>query len=75
MWWPGLSLEPVMPVILTGNFLFWQAKNDQFGLFYIISAHFGPLLTILDGHSFKKMMGNFRILAKALVVADNINVW
>ena len=25
-----------MPVILMGNFYFWQAKNDQFGLFYTI---------------------------------------
>ena len=43
-----------MPIILTDNFCFWQAKIDQFGhQFFTILDHFGPLLTILDKHSFK----------------------
>ena len=32
-----------MPVILMGNFHFRQAKNYQFGPFYTILAHSGPL--------------------------------
>ena len=50
-----------MPVILTGNFRFWRAKNDHFGPFYTIFTSFRT-------GTFSKMTGNFKILAEALYV-------
>ena len=54
-----------MPVILIDNFHFWQGKNDNYWPFYAILDHFQ---LILDGHS--KMMVNFKILAKVLVLTQ-----
>ena len=48
---------------LTGNFRVWRAKNYHFGPFYTILSHFWPFWMC----TFSKMMGNFKILAKALV--------
>ena len=62
---------PVMPIILTCSFHFWRATNNNFGAFYTILDHFMT-------SSLSKMMGNFKILAKALptslsqVLADTL---
>ena len=57
----GPLIGPGMPVILTGNFCFWRAKNCPFWTTLYNSS---PFRTILDGYSFK-MMGNLKILAMA----------
>ena len=50
---PGPQLGPTMPIILTCNFYFWWAKTDNLDHFIQFVAHFGPLLTNLNGHSSK----------------------
>ena len=61
----AFQLGPVMHVILMGNFRFWRAKKmpnlDHKSYNFLI--HFGPFW--MGTHS--KMMGNFNILAKAMV--------
>ena len=57
----GPLIGPGMPIILTGNFCFWQAKNCPF---WTTLYNFSPFRTILDGYSFKTM-GNLKILAMA----------
>ena len=52
-----------MPVSLMGNFHFWCAKTTIFGPSYTILAHFEPFWM----GTLSKMMGNFKILATALV--------
>ena len=51
-------------IILTGNFHFQLAKNDNFEPYYIILAHFGSF-----GRTLFQNMNNFKNLAKALPMA------
>ena len=53
-----------MAVILTGNYRFWQAKYYNSVSFYTILAHFWIFWT----GTLSKMTGNFKILAKVLVL-------
>ena len=69
-----------MPVILMGNFRFGRAKKlsnsrfrrakkYQFEPFYTILAHFVPFWMV----TLSKMMGNFKIVAKALMMGEEGN--
>ena len=75
----GKMDEWKLPVILTGSFHFWRAKNTmildhfiQFSPFWTTLDHFGRAL-------FQKMMGNCKILAiidgKLFVNVQVLPVW
>ena len=69
----GPQLGSVISVSLTGNFRFLRAKNDHFGPFYTILAHFGLFKTTWTG-TLSKMTGSFKMLAKVVYQDIWINV-